>query len=65
MVERFNSSEKKLMLFYIIQTQDFGVGYYQMEHEIRQHIPIFYYNIWDDLPAIQSIMSTIFMSLVI
>ena len=21
-----------------------------MEHEIRQHIPIFYYNIWDDLP---------------
>tara|TARA_A100001391_G_scaffold64883_2_gene40590 strand:+ start:239 stop:1630 length:1392 start_codon:yes stop_codon:yes gene_type:complete len=23
---------------------------YQMEHEIRQHIPIFYYNIWDDLP---------------
>ena len=23
---------------------------YQMEHEIRQHVPIFYYNIWDDLP---------------
>lgn len=23
---------------------------YQLEHEIRQHIPIFYYNIWDDLP---------------
>ena len=23
---------------------------YAMEHEIRQHIPIFYYNIWDDLP---------------
>ena len=23
---------------------------YQMEHEIRQYIPIFYYNIWDDLP---------------
>ena len=21
-----------------------------MEHEIRQQIPIFYYNIWDDLP---------------
>ena len=21
-----------------------------MEHEIRQTIPIFYYNIWDDLP---------------
>ena len=23
---------------------------YQMEHEIRMQIPIFYYNIWDDLP---------------
>ena len=23
---------------------------YQMEHEIRQKMPIFYYNIWDDLP---------------
>ena len=26
---------------------------YTMEHEIRQHIPIFYYNIWDDWPAPQ------------
>ena len=24
---------------------------YHMEHELRQHIPIFYYNIWDDWPA--------------
>ena len=23
---------------------------YDMEHEIRQHTPIMYYNIWDDLP---------------
>ena len=23
---------------------------YQIEHEVRQEIPIFYYNIWDDLP---------------
>ena len=23
---------------------------YDMEHELRQDIPIFYYNIWDDLP---------------
>ena len=23
---------------------------YQMEHEIRQHIPLMYYTIWDDLP---------------
>jgi len=28
----------------------FWIWLYQMEHEIRQHIPIFYYNIWDDLP---------------
>ena len=28
----------------------FWVWLYQMEHEIRQNIPIFYYNIWDDLP---------------
>ena len=26
---------------------------YDMEHELRQHIPIFYYNIWDDWPAPQ------------
>ena len=24
---------------------------YDMEHEIRQEMPIFYYNIWDDWPA--------------
>jgi len=24
---------------------------YQMEHELRQHIPIFYYSIWDDRPT--------------
>ena len=28
----------------------FWVWMYEMEHEIRQNIPIFYYNIWDDLP---------------
>ena len=28
----------------------FWVWLYQIEHEIRQQIPIFYYNIWDDLP---------------
>ena len=28
----------------------FWVWLYQMEHEIRQQIPIFYHNIWDDLP---------------
>ena len=29
----------------------FWVWLYQMEHEIRQNIPIFYYNIWDDRPT--------------
>ena len=27
----------------------FWIWLYQMEHEIRQNIPIFYYNIWDDI----------------
>jgi len=29
----------------------YWVWLYNMEHEIRQNIPIFYYNIWDSLPA--------------
>ena len=29
----------------------FWVWLYQMEHEVRQNIPIFYYNIWDDRPT--------------
>ena len=29
----------------------FWTWLYQMEHELRQHIPIFYYNIWDDWPT--------------
>jgi len=28
----------------------FWIWLYQMEHEIRQHTPIMYYNIWDDIP---------------
>jgi len=28
----------------------FWIWLYQMEHEIRQELPILYYNIWDDLP---------------
>jgi len=28
----------------------FWLWLYNMEHEIRQNIPILYYNIWDDLP---------------
>ena len=28
----------------------FWIWLYQMEHEVRQQIPIMYYNIWDDLP---------------
>ena len=29
----------------------FWTWLYSMEHEVRQHIPIFYYNIWDDRPT--------------
>ena len=29
----------------------FWIWLFHMEHEIRQNIPIFYYNIWDDWPA--------------
>ena len=28
----------------------FWIWLYEMEHEIRQNIPILYYNIWDDIP---------------
>ena len=28
----------------------FWIWLFHLEHEIRQNIPIFYYNIWDDLP---------------
>lgn len=28
----------------------YWIWLYQMEHEIRQNIPLMYYNIWDDLP---------------
>ena len=28
----------------------FWIWLYQMEHEIRQTMPIMYYNIWDDIP---------------
>ena len=29
----------------------FWIWLFEMEHEVRQNIPIFYYNIWDDWPA--------------
>ena len=28
----------------------FWIWLYNMEHEVRQHTPIMYYNIWDDIP---------------
>jgi len=28
----------------------YWIWLYQMEHELRQKMPLFYYNIWDDLP---------------
>lgn len=29
----------------------FWIWLYDMEHELREHVPLIYYNIWDDLPA--------------
>tara|TARA_Y100000593_G_scaffold35377_1_gene69249 strand:+ start:1374 stop:2795 length:1422 start_codon:yes stop_codon:yes gene_type:complete len=31
----------------------FWIWLYQMENEVRRNIPIFYYNIWDDIPTPQ------------
>jgi len=28
----------------------FWIWLYQMEHEIREHVPLFFYHIWDDTP---------------
>jgi glycosyltransferase involved in cell wall biosynthesis len=28
----------------------YWIWLYQMEHELREHIPILYYHVWDDLP---------------
>jgi len=41
--------EKPDMIIHFTDPRFWG-WLYQMEHEIRQHIPIGYINIWDDLP---------------
>ena len=38
------------MQSYTLQTLRFWDWLYQMEDEVRKHVPIMYYNIWDDLP---------------
>jgi glycosyltransferase involved in cell wall biosynthesis len=57
----YNGYGDSRLLRHLIQTEKpdailhftdprYWIWLYQMEHEIRQHIPILYYNIWDDLP---------------
>ena len=57
----FNGYGDSRLIRYLIQTEKpdailhftdprYWIWLYQMEHEIRQQIPIFYYAIWDNLP---------------
>ncbi len=47
---RYIMKEEKPDAIMIYTDPRFWIWLYQMEHEIRQQCPIFYYNIWDDLP---------------
>lgn len=57
----YNGYGDSRLLRYLIQTEKpdailhftdprYWIWLYQMEHEVRQQMPILYYNIWDDLP---------------
>lgn len=57
----FNGYGDSRLIRYLIETEKpdailhftdprYWIWLYQMEHEIRQKLPIMYYNIWDDLP---------------
>jgi len=47
---RFIMRSEKPDAILIYTDPRFFVWFFHMSHEIRQQIPIFYYNIWDDLP---------------
>ena len=47
---RYIMKEEKPDAVMIYTDPRFWTWLFQMEHEIRQVCPIFYYNIWDDLP---------------
>ena len=47
---RYIMKEEKPDAIMIYTDPRFWTWLFQMEHEIRQVCPIFYYNIWDDLP---------------
>ena len=49
LIRHLINSEKPDAIMHFTDPRFWG-WLYQMEHEIRQHIPIMYYNIWDDLP---------------
>ena len=52
LLRQIMSSEKPDAIMHYTDPRFWG-WLYEMEHEIRREIPIFYYNIWDDLPAPQ------------
>ena len=47
---RYIMKEEKPDAVMIYTDPRFWTWLFQMEHEVRQQCPIFYYNIWDDLP---------------
>ena len=49
MLREIMAIEKPDAIFHFTDPR-FWIWLYNMEHEIRQNIPIFYLNIWDDLP---------------
>jgi len=49
MIRHLINTEKPDAIMHFTDPRFWG-WLYQMEHEIRQQIPIMYYNIWDDLP---------------
>ena len=48
-LQEIMSIEKPDMIIHFTDPR-FWQWLYQIEHEVRQHIPLVYYNIWDDLP---------------
>lgn len=49
-IVRFIINSEKPDAVFIYTDPRFFIWFFNMSHEIRQQIPIFYYNIWDDLP---------------
>jgi len=49
LIRQLMETEKPDMILHFTDPR-YWIWLYQMEHELRQKLPIMYYNIWDDLP---------------